>query len=92
LRLSKKLLADKEDLMHKAVGWMLREAWKLGESNKKQDFSEARLLKNRKGKKSQEQIEQFLIKNYNKLPRTTLRYAIERMPEQKRKRFLKGKF
>jgi 3-methyladenine DNA glycosylase AlkD len=92
LRLSKKLLVDKEDLMHKAVGWMLRESWKLGEPNKKQDFSEARLLKNRKGKKSQEQIEQFLIKNYNKLPRTTLRYAIERMPEQKRKRFLKGKF
>jgi 3-methyladenine DNA glycosylase AlkD len=92
LRLSKKLLVDKEDLMHKAVGWMLRESWKLGEPNKKQDFSEARLLKNKKGKKSQEQIEQFLIKNYNKLPRTTLRYAIERMPEQKRKRFLKGKF
>jgi 3-methyladenine DNA glycosylase AlkD len=87
LRLSRKLLGDKEDLMHKAVGWMLREAWKLGESNKKRSATE-----NEKGQKAQEQIEQFLIKNYNKLPRTTLRYAIERMPEQKRKRFLRGEF
>jgi len=70
LRLSKKLLSDKEDLMHKAVGWMLREAWK------------------REDKK----VEEFLIKNYNKLPRTTLRYTIERMEESKRKRFLKGEF
>jgi 3-methyladenine DNA glycosylase AlkD len=84
LRLSKKLLRDKEDLMHKAVGWMLREAWKLGEDKT--------LAENKKGKKSQKQVEQFLIKNYNKLPRTTLRYAIERMSERKRKRFLKGKF
>jgi 3-methyladenine DNA glycosylase AlkD len=87
LRLSRKLLGDKEDLMHKAVGWMLREAWKLGELNKKHSTVE-----NKKGKKSQGQVEQFLIKNYNKFPRTTLRYAIERMPQQKRKRFLKGEF
>ena len=92
LRLSKKLLGDEEDLMHKAVGWMLRESWKLGELTKRQDFPQARLVENKKGQKAQEQVEQFLIKNYNKLPRTTLRYAIERMPEQKRKRFLKGKF
>lgn len=69
LRLSKKLLNDNEDLMHKAVGWMLREAWK----------------------KDAQKVENFLIKNYNQLPRTTLRYAIERMPEVKRKKFLKGK-
>ncbi len=86
LRLSKKLLGDKEDLMHKAVGWMLREAWKLGEPNKKRSTAE-----NKKGQKAQEQVEQFLIKNYNNFPRTALRYAIERMPEQKRKRFLKGR-
>lgn len=67
---AKKLLKDKEDLMHKAIGWMLREAWK----------------------KDSKQTEEFLIKNYNKLPRTTLRYAIERMEEKKRKSFLAGAF
>jgi len=87
LRISKKLLDDKEDLIHKAVGWMLRESWKLGEPNRKR-----RMRENKKGKKAQEQVEQFLIKNYNQLPRTTLRYAIERMEEKKRKRFLKGVF
>lgn len=67
-RLSKMLLGDKEDLMHKAVGWMLREAWK----------------------KDAKRTEKFLRTNYNKIPRTTLRYAIERMAETKRKKFLKG--
>lgn len=70
LRLSKKLLGDKEDLMHKATGWMLRESWK----------------------KDAKKVEDFLIKNYTKIPRTALRYAIERMEEKKRKRFLKGEF
>ncbi len=70
LRLSKVLLSDKEDLMHKAVGWALREAWK----------------------KQPQIVEQFLIDNYTQFPRTTLRYAIERMEENKRKRFLKGVF
>ena len=70
LRLAKKLLKDKEDLMHKAVGWMLREAWK----------------------KDEEIVEEFLIKNYDKLPRTTLRYTIEKMEELKRKQFLKKTF
>ncbi len=68
LRLSKKLLNDKEDLMHKAVGWMLREVWKRDEKI----------------------VEEFLIKNYNNVPRTTLRYAIEKMKEPKRKRMLKN--
>ncbi|MBT6691694.1 DNA alkylation repair protein [Candidatus Parcubacteria bacterium] len=69
-KLSKLLLKDKEDLMHKAVGWMLREAWK----------------------KDAARAEEFLKKNYSYLPRTTLRYAIERMVETKRKRFLQGNF
>jgi 3-methyladenine DNA glycosylase AlkD len=70
LRLSKVLLSDKEDLMHKAIGWALREAWK----------------------KDAPRVEEFLQENYLHLPRTTLRYAIERMEENKRKRFLKGVF
>lgn len=70
LELAEKLLGNTEDLMHKSVGWMLREAWK----------------------KDEERIEAFLIKHYINLPRTTLRYAIERIEEGKRKRFLNGEF
>ena len=66
LRIAKKLLSDKEDLMHKAVGWALREVWK----------------------KDSARCEEFLLKHYSRLPRTTLRYAIERMEEGKRKKFL----
>lgn len=69
LRIAKKLLADHEDLTHKAVGWALREVWK----------------------KDMKVCEEFLLANYSALPRTTLRYAIERMPEQKRKKFLNFK-
>jgi len=69
LRIAKVLLSDKEDLMHKAVGWTLREAWK----------------------KHPQEVEKFLQENYTQLPRTTLRYAIERMEESKRKRFLRKK-
>ncbi len=64
--LAKKLLDNKEDLMHKAVGWMLREAWK----------------------REPAIIEDFLLENYHDIPRTALRYAIERMEENKRKGFL----
>lgn len=64
------LLDDKHDLIHKAVGWMLREAGK---------HSTARLL-------------EFLEQNYSAMPRTALRYAIERLPEPQRKRILKGIF
>jgi 3-methyladenine DNA glycosylase AlkD len=64
------LLADKHDLIHKATGWMLREA----------------------GKQSQAELIRFLKRNYSRLPRTALRYAIERLPEAQRKKALKGIF
>lgn len=69
-RLSEKLLGDRQDLMHKAVGWMLREAWK----------------------RDPAAVEAFLIRHYPQVPRTALRYAIERLEEGKRQRFLKGNF
>ncbi len=44
------------------------------------------------GKKDQKTLETFLKKYYNSIPRTTLRYAIERFEEKKRKKYLKGDF
>jgi len=70
LAVSEMLLSDTHDLIHKAVGWMLREL----------------------GKRDQKTLELFLKKHYNNIPRTTLRYAIERFPEKKRKRYLSGTF
>ncbi|NLJ15340.1 MAG: DNA alkylation repair protein [Ignavibacteria bacterium] len=67
-----KLLLDKEhDLIHKAVGWLLREA----------------------GKKNFEAEYNFLVENnrYKTMPRTMLRYAIEKFPEDLRQDFLKNK-
>jgi 3-methyladenine DNA glycosylase AlkD len=69
LRIAKRLIGDKEDLTHKAVGWTLREVWK----------------------RDSKMCERYLILNYTSLPRTTLRYAIERMEEGNRKKFLKIK-
>lgn len=60
------LLKDSHDLIHKATGWMLREA----------------------GKKNQEALLDFLDENATKMPRTMLRYAIEKLPEDIRKSYL----
>ncbi len=68
--IAEKLLDDPHDLIHKAVGWALREA----------------------GKVSQSDLLAFLQQNYASIPRTTLRYAMERFPQQQRKRMLAGKF
>jgi len=67
LRLSKKLLNDQHDLMHKACGWMLREL----------------------GKKEISKLRGFLEENVNQMPRTMLRYSIEKMSERERQMWLK---
>jgi len=70
LKLSEIMLDHTHDLMHKATGWMLREAWK----------------------RDANPVEAFIKTFGHKMPRTMLRYAIERMPEPKRKAYLSIKF
>jgi 3-methyladenine DNA glycosylase AlkD len=70
LEISENLLQDKEDLILKAVGWMLREI----------------------GKKEEVVLRNFIKRNYPKISRITLRYAIEKFEEKERKNLLKGVF
>jgi len=69
LKLATELLNDKEDLMHKATGWVLREV----------------------GKRDFKALTSYLSRHYQSMPRTMLRYAIERFPEKLRKAYLHGK-
>lgn len=75
--LSDILLHDKHDLMHKAVGWMLREAGKKTQNVKLEMWLQAERAKGEGPR-------------HKTMPRTMLRYAIERFPEVTRKRYLKG--
>lgn len=68
LAIAGELLENREDLIHKAAGWMLREV----------------------GKRDMAAEERFLLQHYRRMPRTMLRYAIERFPEEKRLLFLRG--
>ncbi len=68
LQISKQLLNDREDLIHKAVGWMLREV----------------------GKRNLAEETGFLKSHYKTMPRTMLRYAIEKFSKEERQKYLKG--
>ena len=72
-RIAEILLSHKHDLIHKAVGWMLREIWKREEA----------------GRIGTKEVEQFLERNISKIPRTALRYSIEKMTEERRRYFMK---
>ena len=64
LKIADRLLTDKDDLVQKGAGWMLKAA----------------------SRTHQQEIFDFVMKNKNTMPRTALRYAIEKMPEEMKKR------
>ena len=68
LNLAEKFISHKHDLIHKAIGWMLRET----------------------GNRNRLTEEIFLKKCYKQMPRTMLRYAIEKFPEELRQKYLKS--
>ena len=61
------LLHHPHDLIHKAVGWLLREA----------------------GKQDKQALKNYLEPRYKEMPRTMLRYAIEKFPEEERQKYLR---
>ncbi|MCI6161263.1 MAG: DNA alkylation repair protein [Prevotella sp.] len=65
--LAGKMMHHPHDLMHKAMGWMLREAGKIDKSS----------------------LAAFLEKHHREMPRTMLRYSIEKFPQEERKHFMK---
>jgi len=69
LKLAKIFINETHDLMHKAVGWMLRE---IGNRNFKIE-------------------DQFLTQHYKKMPRTMLRYALEKFPKERKNDYMKGR-
>lgn len=68
-RLAARLLNDKHDLMHKAIGWMLREM----------------------GKRDPSQLTQFLSAHSSDMPRTMLRYSIEKLSKEERLKWMSGR-
>jgi len=69
IAIAKLLLRDKEDLIHKAAGWMLREV----------------------GKRNRKLLKEFLKTYYKQMPRTMLRYSIEKFPYVLRRKYLSAK-